>query len=137
MKKLAIFFCILAGGIAPALADDGIHFDANEEFISAFEKCMPYNPKIPKKEDLARNNVMEEYDSIKILGMQNDLCVFDLIMQMSSKRLYGLMVKRCIVSSEQIKPLSDAIKNIKTDDGHLYLREVAGIMDQCAVIYEE
>jgi len=137
MKKLMIFFYFLTIGVVPAFADDGIHFDVNEEFITAFENCTPYSPEVPEKEDLARHKIMEEYDSIKILGMQNDLCVFDLIMQMSSKRMYGLMVKRCSITAAQKTPILNAIKNIKTDDGHLYLREIAEIMDQCVVVHEE
>lgn len=137
MKKLAVFFCIAVGNIVPAFADDGIHFDVNEEFVAAFENCTPYDPEVPQKEKLARNKIMEEYDSIKILGMQNNLCVFDLIMQMSSRRMYGMMVKRCSITAAQKTPILNAIKNIKTDDGHLYSHEIAEIMDQCAVVHEE
>lgn len=137
MKKLAVFFCIAVGNIVPAFADDGIHFDVNEEFVAAFENCTPYDPEVPQKEKLARNKIMEEYDSIKILGMQNDLCVFDLIMQISSRRMYGMMVKRCSITAAQKTPILNAIKNIKTDDGHLYSHEIAEIMDQCVVVHEE
>ena len=85
-------------------------------------------------DDLPRNDMMEEYDSIEIIGQRGENCVFDLIMQMSSKRLYSKMVKRCIVEKEQQKALLDAIQNIWINKGRQYSKVVADIMDQCTII---
>lgn len=111
-----------------------MHFDNNKEFLSAFENCLPYTPKTINPEKLARNDIPEEYESIEIIGMQKDNCVFNLIMQMSSKRAYFKTVKRCKITTEQQKKLLKAIKNVHKNKGKEYMTETANIMNQCRII---
>ena len=136
MKKIFIlFFCCLAFNTANAsIKGGGVHFDNNKEFLSAFENCIPYTPKTVNPEKLARNDIPEEYESIEIIGKQKDMCVFDLIMQMSSKRAYFKMVKRCKITAEQQKKLLKAIKNVHKNKGKEYMTETATIMNQCKII---
>lgn len=128
MKKYFILLFFLMAGVARA--SSGEHFNFSHELISAFEKCALYNSKELKKEDLAKNDIVEEYTSIDIIGQQGDKCVFDLILQMQSVRLYAKTVKRCKVTPEQQKLLLDGMRNTNIDGGKRFNKEIVKIIDQ-------
>lgn len=135
---LSALFCFLIANISQAsIYGEGTHMDINDDFLSAFENCTPYEPQVPEEDTLAKNDIPEEYDSIQVLGEKNGMCFFDLIMQMSSERLYTKMIKRCKITPEQRETLLDAIKDINKNKGRKYMKAIADIMDQCVVVYDQ
>lgn len=133
-KSFILFLCFITGVAHASIKGDPIHFDVNDEFLSAFEICAPYSPEELRPEDMLKNDMMEEYNSIEIKGVQKGKCVFDLIMQMSSKRMYSKMVKRCKIPLGEQIPLLEAIKDISYDKGSRYLKETSKIMNHCKAV---
>ncbi|MEE6207584.1 MAG: hypothetical protein VZR95_05985 [Alphaproteobacteria bacterium] len=134
MKKLVFVFCFLF--VSTAFAYDGTHLVVNDEFLEAFKNCTPYKQEVPDKESMPKNNIVEEYESFKIIGKKDGFCFFDLIMQMSSKSLYSIMQKRCAITDEQNQKILKALKNVQTDNGRQYSSEISSVMDQCVVVYD-
>ena len=137
MKKYLVLGLFFVTGIA--YASGGEHFNFSHDLLSAFENCTPYSSQELKQENLAKNEIVEEYNSIDVIGKRDDKCVFDLILQMQSIRLYAKTVKRCMVTSEQQKSLLEGMKDVYIDSGKRFNKELLKIIDQmgCYIISDE
>ena len=91
-KSFVLLFCLISG-VAHALEFEGAFTrqgaginpptfqNFSSEFLSAFEHCTPYYPKVPDENDLI-NNSLDSHDAIVVEGKQGDKCAFNIIFQM-------------------------------------------------------
>jgi len=135
MKKLVVLFCCLIAFMAHAtIKGEGIHFDADEEFMSAFENCTPYTPMVRSREEITPEELGPDYDYIEVIGQQGDKCIFNWIGQMSTPRLYSKVVKRCTITMGEQLPIIEGIQNIPNDKGSKYMHALDKVMDNCKMI---
>ena len=136
MKKILILLCccFVANTAHALIKGEGTHFDADEEFFSAFENCTPYSPIVPSREELPQKDMGPEYEYIKVIGRHGDKCIFDWIGQSSSTRLYFKVVKRCEIKMGEQLPILEGIKYIPYDKGSKFSHAIAEIMDNCNMI---
>ena len=135
MKKFVILLCCFITSIAhAAIKGEGIRLDANDKFLSAFENCTPYTPMVRSREEITPKELGPDYEYIEIIGKHGDKCIFNMIMQFSTPRLYSKVVKHCTIKMGEQMPILEAIRHIPEDKGSLYLKASSEIMDRCEML---